>query len=127
MGLNPDPGQALLHPGTDAVPATQRLLSHPSDRLLAGVASLGLSDGSNSAGQQGEGLPQAFSGTEGLPLIKFAENPGGSRRFLVSRSGHVFVARGEAGERGLFDVPQLGPRKQAMKTDCPIVSVDRGG
>lgn len=27
-------------------------------------------------------------------LIRFAQNVGGSRRFLVSRSGHVFVARG---------------------------------
>ncbi len=31
----------------------------------------------------------------GLPMIRFMENPGRSRRFLVSRSGHVFVARGE--------------------------------
>ena len=29
-----------------------------------------------------------------IQLIRFAQNVGGSRRFLVSRSGHVFVARG---------------------------------
>ena len=31
----------------------------------------------------------------GTRLIRFAQNAGGSRRFLVSRSGHVFVARGQ--------------------------------
>ena len=30
----------------------------------------------------------------GMRLIMFAQNAGGSRRFLVSRSGHVFVASG---------------------------------
>ena len=29
-----------------------------------------------------------------VALIRFSQNPSGSRRFLVSRSGHVYVARG---------------------------------
>ena len=33
-------------------------------------------------------------GGDSVRMIRFAQNVGGSRRFLVSRSGHVFVARG---------------------------------
>ena len=82
--LNPGMQELLIHNRSDA--SLDRWPSSRDEKVStsAGVVVLG---SPASTGPQG-------AGGEMIPLIVFAQNPGGSRRFLVSRSGHVYVARG---------------------------------